>query len=172
MTETAPNINSFWAGLIVDELLRNGVKRFFVSPGSRSTPLVAAIATRPDADAIIHFDERGTSFLALGCGSRDSNPAVWITTSGTAVANGFPAVVEASLACVPLVLMTADRPFELRSVGANQAIDQVKIFGDHVRWSVDLPTPDPLVPPESVLTVVDQALARALGPDMADPDRR
>ncbi|MFV1981848.1 MAG: 2-succinyl-5-enolpyruvyl-6-hydroxy-3-cyclohexene-1-carboxylic-acid synthase, partial [Rhodothermia bacterium] len=127
-------------------------------------PLVAAVASRPLADSLVHFDERGTGFLALGSGNWHRVPAVWITTSGTAVANGFPAVVEASQACVPLILLTADRPFELRGVGANQAIDQVKIFGDYVRWSVDLPTPDPQIPPESVLTLIDQAFARAVGP--------
>lgn len=164
VSDVAPNINWYWAGLIVDELLRNGVKRFFVAPGSRSAPFVAAIAARPKADCLVHFDERGTSFLALGSGNWDRVPAVWITTSGTAVANGFPAVVEASQACIPLILLTADRPFELRSSGANQTIDQVKIFGDHVRWAVDLPTPDPQIPPESVLTLIDQVVARSLGP--------
>jgi 2-succinyl-5-enolpyruvyl-6-hydroxy-3-cyclohexene-1-carboxylate synthase len=160
----AANINAYWANLIVGELIRNGVRQFFVSPGSRNSPLVVAVTSRPDADCVTHFDERGSGFLALGFGSHKRIPAVWITTSGTAVANGYPAVVEASQAGVPLILLTADRPFELRDVGANQTIDQVRIFGDHARWSVDLPTPSDSIAPESVLTLVDQAVAKSTMP--------
>ena len=159
MTPTAPNINRYWANLISAELLRCGVSLFAVAPGSRSTPLVAALADHADAKSIIHFDERGTAFLALGAASRSRKPAVWITTSGTAVANGFPAVVEASQSEIPLILLTADRPFELREVGANQAIDQTGIFGKYTRWSVDLPTPGPDVPLPSLLTTIDSAYA-------------
>ena len=108
----------------------------------------------------MHFDERGTAFFALGYARATGRPAAWITTSGTAVANGFPAVVEASVDEVPLLLLTADRPPELRATGANQAIDQVKIFGDYVRWQFDLPAPNPDVRPEAVLTTVDQAVYR------------
>jgi 2-succinyl-5-enolpyruvyl-6-hydroxy-3-cyclohexene-1-carboxylate synthase len=113
------------------------------------------------ARSLIHFDERGTAFAALGHARATGRPAAWITTSGTAVANGLPAVVEAATDGVPMVLLTADRPPELRQTGANQTIDQPDIFGDYVRWRFDLPAPDPGIDPAMVLTTVDQAAYRA-----------
>jgi 2-succinyl-5-enolpyruvyl-6-hydroxy-3-cyclohexene-1-carboxylate synthase len=111
----------------------------------------------------LHVDERGAAFFALGHARATGRPAAWLTTSGTAVANGLPAVVEASLDGVPLVLLTADRPPELRDVAANQAIEQPPIFAPYVRWRVDLPPPDPAIDPAFVLTSVDQAVYRAGG---------
>lgn len=156
--------NRLWATLVVEELVRNGVRFFFVAPGSRSTPLVAAIAGNPGATAVVHYDERGTSFAALGCARATGLPAAWVTTSGTAVANGLPAVVEASTDGVPMLLLTADRPPELRKTGANQTIEQPGIFGGYARWSFDLPAPDLSVDAASVLTTVDHAVHRALRP--------
>ena len=153
--------NRLWASLIVEELVRNGVDFFCVAPGSRSTPLVAALAENPKARSLVHFDERGTAFAALGYVRATGRPAAWITTSGTAVANGLPAIVEASVDGVPMILLTADRPPELRQTGANQTIDQPDIFGDFVRWRFDLPAPDSGVDPTMVLTTVDQAAYRA-----------
>lgn len=158
----APNLNHCWAQLLVEELVRLGVDRFFIAPGSRSTPLSIAAVAHPQVKATIHFDERGLAFAALGCARVTRRPAAVITTSGTAVANLLPAVVEASLENVPLLLLTADRPPELRDCGANQAIDQVKIFGDHVRWHFDMPCPDEKVSPRVVLSTVDHAHARAM----------
>jgi len=147
--------------LAVEELLRCGVGLFCVAPGSRSTPLVAALAANEKARSLIHFDERGTAFAALGYARATGRPAAWITTSGTAVANGLPAVVEAATDGVAMILLTADRPPELRQTGANQTIDQPDIFGDYVRWRFDLPAPDPGIDPAMVLTTVDQAAYRA-----------
>lgn len=127
------------AHVLVEELVRNGVDTFFVAPGSRSTPLVVAVAANPKARAFVHFDERGTAFAALGYARGSGLPAAWITTSGSAVANGFPAVVEAAQDSVPLIMLTADRPPELRGVGANQSIDQAKLFGSYVAFYADLP---------------------------------
>jgi 2-succinyl-5-enolpyruvyl-6-hydroxy-3-cyclohexene-1-carboxylate synthase len=158
--ETA-RANRLWADLIVEELVRLGVDAFCVAPGSRSTPLVVALAANDRARSIIHFDERGTAFAALGYARATGRPAGWITTSGTAVANGLPAVVEASTDGVPMILLTADRPPELRQTGANQTIDQPDIFGDFVRWRFDLPAPSLDVDPAAVLTTVDQAVYRA-----------
>ena len=158
--ETA-RANRLWADLIVEELVRCGVDFFCVAPGSRSTPLVAALANNERARSLVHFDERGTAFAALGYARATGLPAAWITTSGTAVANGLPAVVEAATDGVPMVLLTADRPPELRQTGANQTIDQPDIFGDFVRWRFDLPAPSLDVDPASVLTTVDQAVYRA-----------
>lgn len=160
-SEATARANRLWAGLIVEELVRNGVRLFCVAPGSRSTPLVAAIAENPKAETLIHYDERGTSFAALGYARATGLPAAWVTTSGTAVANGFPAIVEASVDNVPMLLLTADRPPELRQTGANQTIEQPGIFGGYVRWGFDLPAPGPDVDPASVLTTVDQAVHRS-----------
>ena len=145
----------------MEELVRCGVDLFCVAPGSRSTPLVAALAANEKARSLVHFDERGTAFAALGHARATGRPAAWITTSGTAVANGLPAVVEASTDGVPMILLTADRPPELRQTGANQTIDQPDIFGDYVRWRFDLPAPDLTIDPAMVLTTVDQAAYRA-----------
>ncbi len=157
----ASNLNRLWAELIVEELVRCGVQCFCLAPGSRSTPLVTAVAAHPNARAVMHYDERGTAFFALGYGRATRRPAAWITTSGTALANGFPAVVEAATDGVPMLLLTADRPPELRQTGANQTIDQVKPFGGYVRWFFDLPTPTKDIDPAMVLTTVDQAVHRA-----------
>jgi 2-succinyl-5-enolpyruvyl-6-hydroxy-3-cyclohexene-1-carboxylate synthase len=147
--------------MLVEECVRCGVDTFFVAPGSRSTPLTVAAARHPRARVVLHVDERGTAFAALGHGRATGRPAGWITTSGTAVANGMPAVVEAGTDGVPMLLLTADRPPELRDTGANQTVDQVKIFGDYVRWHVDLPPPAGDVDPAYVLSTVDQAVHRS-----------
>src|ERR671921_1208597 len=161
LNRETPRANRLWANLIVEELVRCGVDFFCVAPGSRSTPLVAALAANERARSLIHFDERGTAFAALGYARATGHPAAWITTSGTAVANGIPAVVEAATDGVPMILLTADRPPELRQTGANQPIDQPDIFGDYVRWRFDLPAPDLDIDPAMVLTTVDQAAYRA-----------
>ncbi|MDQ7040983.1 MAG: 2-succinyl-5-enolpyruvyl-6-hydroxy-3-cyclohexene-1-carboxylic-acid synthase [Rhodothermus sp.] len=153
-----------WADRLIDELVRCGVTCFCIAPGSRSTPLVAAVARHPAAQALVHYDERGTAFWALGYGRATGRPAAWITTSGTAVANGLPAVVEASQDEIPLLLLTADRPPELRDTGANQTIDQVKLFGAYVRWQFELPVPDSDLDPALVHTTVNQAVYRSLRP--------
>jgi len=158
----APNRTYLWAQCLIEELVRCGVDTFFVAPGSRSTPLTVAVARHETARTVLHVDERGTAFAALGYGRATGRPAGWITTSGTAVANGLPAVVEASTDSVPMLLLTADRPPELRDTGANQTIDQVKIFGDRVRWQVDVPPPSSEVDPSYVLTTADQAVHRAV----------
>ncbi len=157
------NINSIWADLFVHELVRHGIRCFCLSSGARCGPLTAAVARHPDIEPVIHFDERASAFYALGHARATGKPAVWITTSGTAVAHGYPAVIEAAQDHVPLILMTADRPPELRDTGANQTIDQVKLFSPYVRWQVDMPCPDTAVPPSYVLTTVDQAVAHASG---------
>jgi 2-succinyl-5-enolpyruvyl-6-hydroxy-3-cyclohexene-1-carboxylate synthase len=161
LNRDTPRANRLWAYLIVEELLRCSVDFFCIAPGSRSTPLVAALAANEQARSLIHFDERGTAFAALGHARATGRPAAWITTSGTAVANGLPAVVEAATDGVPMILLTADRPPELRQTGANQTIDQPDIFGDYVRWRFDLPAPDTGIDPAMVLTTVDQATYRA-----------
>ncbi|GIL93096.1 hypothetical protein Vretimale_16742 [Volvox reticuliferus] len=121
-----PPPTSKWPGgaLLVEELCRLGVNMFCVAPGSRSSPLAHAIASHPRARLNVCIDERSLGFWALGYGRSSGRPAAVVTSSGTAVANLLPAVVEASLSGVPLLLLTADRPAELRDTAANQTIDQ------------------------------------------------
>ena len=134
---------------------------FCISPGSRNTPLTLSVAQRQDLHPYVHFDERGAAFHALGLAKASGAPAVFICTSGSAVVNAMPAVVEASTSHTPLILLTADRPPELLDTGANQAIEQVKVFGDFVRWAHVFPCPDEAIPLESVLTAVCQGVYRA-----------
>lgn len=159
----APNLNYLWAHLIVEELIRNGADYFCIAPGSRSSALAISMAQHPKAKLITHFDERGLAFYALGHSSATGKPSVVLTTSGTAVANLFPAIVEASKKKVPLIILTADRPIELRQTGAHQTIDQVSIFGNYVRYFFDLPSPTLEIEPAFILTTLDQAVARSRG---------
>lgn len=161
MIDTAPNLNILWASLLVEELVRNGIDYFCLAPGSRSSPLTVSLASQPRVKVRVHYDERGAAFHALGYARARGVPAVLVTTSGTAVANAWPAVVEASLDRVPLLLLTADRPPELQDTGANQTIDQIKFFGDYVRWRHHLVCPTKDMEPAAILTAVDQAVYRA-----------
>ena len=157
----AANINQLWASIIIEELTRCGIQEFFISPGSRSTPLVSAIARHDRTRAIVHYDERGSFFAALGFAKSTGTPAVCVTTSGSALANGLPAVIEAFYDEVPLILLTADRPPELRGTGANQTIDQSQLFAPFTKWSIDASAPSIDVTPAYVLTTIDQAIQRA-----------
>lgn len=125
---------------IIDQLVQQGARTFCIAPGSRSTPLVLAAAHHPKAQMHVHYDERGLGFFALGIASGSGKPAVVIVTSGTAVGNLLPSVMEAHNSNIPLILLTSDRPPELRDCSANQSCDQIKIFGPYVQWQTDLPT--------------------------------
>jgi 2-succinyl-5-enolpyruvyl-6-hydroxy-3-cyclohexene-1-carboxylate synthase len=131
---------------LVDELVAHGVTHAVVAPGSRSTPVALALLARPELAVHVVHDERVAGFVALGLGL-GGTPAVLLCTSGTAAANFHPAVVEAGLSDVPMVVLTADRPPELRDVGAPQAIDQTHLFGRSVRWFHDPGVPDPSAAP-------------------------
>ena len=155
------HINFLWTQLLVEELIRNGINQFFISPGSRSTPLTLAAAYNTKAQCTVHFDERGAGFAALGYGQATGKPAVLICTSGTAAANYFPAVIEASMSRIPMLIFTADRPPELRDTGANQTIDQVKLYGSYVRWFQDVACPSLDIQSEYLLTTIDQAIYQA-----------
>ena len=158
----ATNINTLFGSLIVEELIRSGVDYFCISPGSRSAPLAVAVARNPRAKSIVILDERAAAFHALGYARATGKPAALICTSGTAPAHYLPAVIEADAEALPMLMLTADRPPELRMAGANQAVPQVGIFGERVRWSFDLPCPDEKLTGRLFLTAVDQALHRAL----------
>lgn len=153
------NINILWANMVIEELTRFAIKDFCIAPGSRSTPLTLAVANHPKTSAHVHFDERGLGFLALGLSKSSGKPVVIITTSGTAVANLYPAVIEAKQSNVPLIVLSADRPAELIDCSANQAINQHKIFADYPVYFAQLPTPSSSVQAGFVLTTIDQGLA-------------
>jgi 2-succinyl-5-enolpyruvyl-6-hydroxy-3-cyclohexene-1-carboxylate synthase len=155
------NINMFWCSLIVEELVRNGVDYFCISPGSRSAPLTVAAARHSAARTIVCYDERGAAFHALGYAKACGRPAALICTSGTAAANFFPAVVEAYMDYVPLIVLTADRPPELQDTAANQTIFQSPLYSHYTRWFINLPCPDGSISPRMVLTTVDQAVYKA-----------
>ncbi len=125
-----------------DELARCGAAHACTSPGSRSSPIVLALAREPALHATSHIDERSAAFFALGVAKATGRPAILACTSGTAAANYAPAVVEADNARVPMIVLTADRPPELRDNGAGQAIDQLKLYGDAVRWFVEVGVED------------------------------
>jgi len=156
------NINHCWGSLIVEELARLGCDYFCVAPGSRSSPLVIALAQNKKVKSFVHFDERGLAFHAMGYSAAAKKPAVLICTSGTAAANFFPAVIEASKKKLPLIVITADRPPELRQTGAVQTIDQVGLFGKYAQWATDMPCPDTKIDPQFVLTTIDQAWYQAV----------
>lgn len=123
-------------------LVNQGVKNVVISPGSRSTPLAYACMKEEGLTVYRQIDERSAGYFALGMAKASGDPVMLLCTSGTAAANYFPAIVEAYYARLPLIVVTADRPHELREVGAPQAINQIGLFGSHVKWSVDLPMPE------------------------------
>lgn len=139
---TAPNRATLWGRILVDELAAGGLEAVCLAPGSRSTPLTVAFAEHPEIEGYSHLDERSAAFFALGRARRTGEPTALVCTSGTAAANFHPAVIEASQARVPLLVLTADRPPELRDSGANQTIDQLDLYGDAVRWEAHLPEPE------------------------------
>jgi 2-succinyl-5-enolpyruvyl-6-hydroxy-3-cyclohexene-1-carboxylate synthase len=126
-------VTTLWARAFADELSRAGVREVVAAPGSRSTPLVLAFAEDGRFTVRVHLDERSAGFFALGVGKATGTPAVVLTTSGTATANLFPAVIEACQSETPLLVLTADRPHRLRDADANQAIDQTRLYGPYVR---------------------------------------
>lgn len=134
---TPPDVAATFCATVADELARAGVAHAFVAPGSRSTPMALALAREPRFAVHVHHDERSAAFAALGVGMASGRPAVVLTTSGTAAAELHAAVVEAHQAHVPMIVLTADRPPELRDVGAPQTIDQQHLFGRSVRWFTD-----------------------------------
>ena len=137
------NPNAIWASVLVETLVRLGLQTAIACPGSRSTPLTFAVANHPSVEAIPLLDERSASFFALGIARKTHRPVALICTSGTAGANFFPAVIEARESGVPLMVLTCDRPPELRDCAAGQAIDQVKFYGDYPVWYQELALPEP-----------------------------
>lgn len=167
MTAEAPA--ALLAREVVTALVRGGVGHVVLAPGSRSAPLAYALLAAHDAGWLrlhVHVDERVAGFVALGLARAAGEPAAVVTTSGTAVANLHPAVLEAAHGGVPLVVLSADRPHEMRRTGANQTTDQVGLFAGAPRWHSDLPAD---TPPAAARQVVVRALAAATGARSGDP---
>ncbi len=150
--------NRRWAAVILEALTRHGVRHVCIAPGSRSTPLTLAAAENPTFIRHTHFDERGLGHLALGLAKASHSPVAVIVTSGTAVANLYPALIEASLTGERLVLLTADRPPELIDCGANQAIRQPGIFASHPSQTLALPRPSQDIPARWLLSAIDNLI--------------
>jgi 2-succinyl-5-enolpyruvyl-6-hydroxy-3-cyclohexene-1-carboxylate synthase len=158
------NHNTALASAFTEELARGGLRRAVVSPGSRSTPLAVALWREPQIEVTVIVDERSAGFFALGAAQASGEPVALLCTSGTAVANYHPAVAEADLAALPLIVLSADRPPELRDIGAGQTIDQIKTFGEAVRWFCEVGTHE--ADDSGLLhmrSVACRALARARG---------
>ena len=134
----SPDATAQYLGALMDGLAGGGLRHLVFCPGSRSTPVLLAAHRHGGLRLWQHVDERSAAFFALGVAKVLAEPVAVLATSGTAAANFLPAVVEARYSRAPLILLTADRPRELRDVGAAQTIDQVNLYGSHVKWAVDL----------------------------------
>ncbi|WP_460599985.1 2-succinyl-5-enolpyruvyl-6-hydroxy-3-cyclohexene-1-carboxylic-acid synthase [Flexivirga lutea] len=161
------------ATVLLDELIRQGVREVVLAPGSRSAPLAYAAEAAERAGRVrlhVRVDERSAAYLALGLAKASRMPVPVITTSGTAVANLHPAVLEAAHGYVPMILLTADRPQELRGTGANQTTDQVKIFGGSTRWFHEFGTPERRAGQQAIWrSVIGRAVAESRGYPSGDP---
>jgi 2-succinyl-5-enolpyruvyl-6-hydroxy-3-cyclohexene-1-carboxylate synthase len=153
------NTNSLWGSVLVETLHRLGVTQAVISPGSRSTPLTMAFAVHAGIESIPVLDERSAAFFALGLARRHRRPVVLLCTSGTAGANYFPAVIEAQESGVPLLVITADRPPEMRECQSGQTIDQQKLYGSHMNFYHELAVPVASAP---MLRYLRQTLAQAV----------
>lgn len=153
------NVNSLWGNVLVETLARLGVRQAVISPGSRSMPLSVQFARHPQFEAIPVLDERSAAFFALGLARQTQRPVVLLCTSGTAGANYFPAIVEARESGVPLIVITADRPPEMRECRSGQTIDQQKLFGGYVNFYHELSVPEASV---ALLRYLRQTVAHAV----------
>jgi 2-succinyl-5-enolpyruvyl-6-hydroxy-3-cyclohexene-1-carboxylate synthase len=139
---THPNPSTAVARVVMDELVNRGVDLVIISPGSRSGALAIAASEHPDLGTRVVIDERSAAFHALGVARSSSGPVAVVSTSGSAPANYLPAVVEADMSCVPLVVVSADRPADLQGIGANQTVDQIELFGAKVRKFLSIEASD------------------------------
>lgn len=158
------HLNLLWSSLIVVEFIKNGIDTFFISPGNRNAPLISALAYEDRALKKICLDERAAGYRALGYAKATGRPGVLVCTSGTAPANYYPAVIEASREDIPLIILSADRPPELIGSDANQTIFQPDLFGRYCRDSLFLPCPDAEYPLGALLAKMDHVIHHPSGP--------
>ncbi|MFP6900920.1 MAG: 2-succinyl-5-enolpyruvyl-6-hydroxy-3-cyclohexene-1-carboxylic-acid synthase, partial [Opitutales bacterium] len=164
--ESIGRANLTWGRVVAETLFRAGVERVALSPGSRSTPLVLGFAKCSGLEVVSVLDERSAGYLALGMAKESGKPVVLLCTSGTAAANYLPAIVEANLSDVPLIVLTADRPGELRDRQSGQTIDQTKLYGDHLRWWTEV---GPAEEGEAALSYLRQVLLQAVRKSVGSP---
>ena len=136
------NVNSAVGAFVFEVLARLGVEMVVTCPGSRSTPLTFAASRNPRLETLSFLDERSAAFFALGYAKSKRKPVVIVCTSGTAASNFLPAIVEAQISKVPLIVFTADRPFELRNCSEGQVIDQTKLYGNFVNQFFEIGVPE------------------------------
>ncbi|WP_404459197.1 2-succinyl-5-enolpyruvyl-6-hydroxy-3-cyclohexene-1-carboxylic-acid synthase [Sutcliffiella horikoshii] len=160
------NDMTYYLAAFVDELVKSGLEDAVISPGSRSTPIALLLAEHPAVNSTVLIDERSAAFYALGLAKTKGKPVVILCTSGTAATNYYPAIVEAYQSRIPLIVLTADRPHELRDVGAPQAIDQLKMYGDYVKWFVEMSLPEDT---RSMIRYARTMAARAAGTSLSAP---
>ncbi|AOS45381.1 2-succinyl-5-enolpyruvyl-6-hydroxy-3-cyclohexene-1-carboxylate synthase [Lacunisphaera limnophila] len=163
------NTNTLWCSVLVGTLVRLGLRHAVISPGSRSAPLTIALARHPEIESLAVLDERSAGFYALGLAKQHRRPVALVCTSGTAAANFLPAVVEAHESGVPLLVLTADRPPEMRDCHSGQTIDQVKLYGAYVNFQHECAVPEATVPllrylRQTVAHAVERTLRPAAGP--------
>ncbi|RIW35622.1 2-succinyl-5-enolpyruvyl-6-hydroxy-3-cyclohexene-1-carboxylic-acid synthase [Bacillus salacetis] len=151
----------------IAELHHAGINKVVISPGSRSTPLAMLFAKHPNIEVFINIDERSAAFFALGLAKAEKQAVAVLCTSGTAAANYYPAVIEAKYSRVPLIVLTADRPHELREVGAPQAINQINLFGGHVKWFDEMALPEHT---DSMMDYARRAAARGTAVARKSPE--
>lgn len=158
------SLNLAWSQAMIYGFFAAGITEAVISPGSRSTPLALAMFRQPGLRCHVAIDERSAAFFGLGLAKSSPRPVLLLATSGTAPANWLPAVIEASLSGVPLILLSADRPPELQDCGANQTVNQSDLFGSHVRASHMLGTPEPGFDPGYLSRLTAQACEQATWP--------
>ncbi len=163
------NRNILWTETFVRELSSAGVKYACISPGSRNTPLTLAFAGNKKIKSFVHIDERSCAFFGLGLAKSSGSPVVLVSTSGTATAEFYPAIIETYQQRIPLMICTADRPPELLDCGANQTINQNNLYKNHIRWFVDVGLPEPITRRIKHIKVVArravyESLIRSKGP--------
>lgn len=161
------NINRIWSSLIIDEFIKNGITQFYLSPGMRNAPLIAAMIHlqkfHNELEIILCMDERGASFRALGYTKATGKPSVLVCTSER-LANYMPAVVEAKKSNLPLIVLSADRPAELTFCDDNQTIDQTKFFGDYIQGEMGLGAPTIDISPLAMTSSLSNLIHKSLYP--------
>jgi 2-succinyl-5-enolpyruvyl-6-hydroxy-3-cyclohexene-1-carboxylate synthase len=158
------NLSNLWSSIIIDELVKNNVQDFYISPGMRSAPLVNSLLQLKDVNLYVGIDERAQSYRALGNSKTTGRTSALICTSGTALANYLPAIIEAKKSAIPLIVLSADRPIELSTTDANQTIDQTKFYSQHVMSDASLGAPTEQIESSVIRNTINHLLFRSMYP--------
>ncbi len=158
------NLSTIWSSIIIDELVKSGVIDFYISPGMRNAPLVQSLLQRKEVNLYLGIDERGQSYRALGNAKATGRTSALLCTSGTALANYTPAIIEAKKSATPLIVLSADRPIELATSDANQTINQVHFYGNHILADNCLGAPTEEICPQVIRNTIDHLIFRSRYP--------